>query len=126
MTNYQRGQRVEQQVADHLGERGYDVIRSAASKGAADLVAFHDGEILLVQVKMTERVRTTPAERAELLRIAERARGYALVAYKVAHPMDGRKHKIVFRQLKGVGPKQWIWWVPRTTVDGQSGEGVFI
>lgn len=125
MTNYQRGQRVEQQVSDHLGVRGYDVIRSAASKGAADLVAFHDGEILFVQVKMSERNRTTPAERAELRRIAGRAGGMALVAYKMTDPDDGRRYRFVFRELRGDGPRQWVWWVPRDSRAEEQGEAVF-
>jgi Holliday junction resolvase len=82
-----RGTRAENLVADHLRSLGYDVIRSAASKGAADLVAVHDRWILFVQVKICPEGKTytqlTPTERRELLRIAGRVpggNGFAVVA----------------------------------------------
>lgn len=117
MNQYQRGRRVEQEVIDFLGERGYDCIRSAGSKGAADVVAIHDAEICFVQVKMSEKNRVSPAEREQLLRIAGRAGGqgrgvYALTAHKEPDPSDGRKRQIVFRELTGTGPREHAPWVP--------------
>lgn len=113
MNHYQAGARVEREVAEDLGRHGYDVIRSAASKGAADLVAVHDGEILFVQVKKNDATRTTPAERGQLIRVSDRIKGTPLVAYKIPDPTDGRRSKIVYRELTAVGPKAWLWWIPR-------------
>ena len=113
MNNKARGTRVEIQVLDDLGARGYDVVRSAASKTAADLVALHDGQTLLVQVKMGPKNLVSPAERRELLRMAGRCGALAIVSYKITDPDDARKSKIVYRQLTGQGHREWIWFAPR-------------
>lgn len=115
MTNhYQRGRRVEQQVIDHLGGLGYDCIRAAASKGAGDIWAIHDQELCLIQVKINDKSLPSPAERTELLRIARRVTGaYALVAFKVPDESDKRKSRIVFRQLTGTGPREFVPWIPQ-------------
>ena len=69
MTNSaHQGRRVEHAVRDHLTGQGYEVIRAAASKGPADLVAIKTGQVLLINVKRT--ALPSPAERAELLRLA--------------------------------------------------------
>lgn len=118
MSRYSQGAAVERQVADDLGAHGYDVIRSAASKGAADLVAVHDGELLFVQVKKNEKTAVSPAERRELLRISNRMNephhvsSVPLVAYKTPDPEDGRRSMIVYRELMGTGPKEWAPWIP--------------
>jgi Holliday junction resolvase len=110
-----RGTRAENQVADELGICGYDVVRSAASKGAADLVGIHDGEVIFVQVKLGSVVRMpSPVERRELLRIARRARGYAIVASRVAGA-GNRSPVTVWRELTGTGPQDYLPWVPRVT-----------
>ena len=69
MTNSaHQGRRVEHAVRDHLTGHGYEVIRAAASKGPADLVAIKHGQVLIVNVKRT--ALPSPAERVELCRIA--------------------------------------------------------
>lgn len=118
MNQYQRGRRVEQEVIDFLGEHGYDCIRSAGSKGAADIVALNDSEILFVQVKLTDKTRVSPAEREQLLRLATRAGrrrtgSYALTACKITDPSDGRKRLIEFRELMGPGPRDHAPWIPQ-------------
>lgn len=50
MTNYGKGARLEYKCRDLLVERGYTVIRSAGSKGAADLVAVSGADVVLIQV----------------------------------------------------------------------------
>lgn len=50
MTNYDKGARLEYKARDALSERGYTVIRSAGSHGAADLVALKADDVVLVQV----------------------------------------------------------------------------
>lgn len=48
MTKYSRGRSFEYQVARYLESLGYVVVRSAGSKGPADLVAVRPGEVLFV------------------------------------------------------------------------------
>lgn len=134
MNQYQRGRRVEQEVIDFLGTRGYDCIRSAGSKGAADIVAVHDGEICFVQVKISDKARVSPAEREQLLRLASRSGSrrsgaYALIAYKVPDQADKRKRKLVFRELMGPGPRETAPWIPyggEEKNDGRSGPVVHL
>lgn len=111
-----RGTRAENAVADELGACGYDVVRSAASKGAADLVAVHDGEILFVQVKLVEAGRSykqpTPLERQQLVRIARRCGGVPVVAARL--PGAGARPAVtVWRELTGTGPQEMRAWIPR-------------
>lgn len=119
MNHYRSGRRVEILVADQLGAAGYDVILSSVSKGAADMVAFHDGETVFVQVKKSAKTAVSPAERRELLRIARRAGGAALTAHREPDPQDGRKSVTVWRELTGPGPKEWEPWVPRNEATGE-------
>lgn len=116
-----RGTRAENAVADELGKGGYDIIRSAGSKGAADLVAVHDGVVLFVQVKLgTDDNRFKmpgPAERRELVRIAERATGFAVAACRF--PGRGsRPASSEYRMLDGPGPKEWESWKPSGRSEG--------
>lgn len=108
-----RGTVAEHAVAGELGSMGYDVVRSAGSKGAADLVAVHDGEILFVQVKLapsgTAYVQPSPAERRELVRIAARAKGIPVVAVR----SPGRGSRSPFNGywvLTGAGPADREPW----------------
>lgn len=50
-TNYNKGKRYEYKTRKVLEERGYYVMRSGASKGLADLLAFNKNELLVIQVK---------------------------------------------------------------------------
>lgn len=53
MTNYSRGRSLESRVKRDYETRGYFVVRSAGSKGAADLVAIRAGEpTILIQCKI--------------------------------------------------------------------------
>lgn len=120
MTNhYRSGRRIELLVAEQLGRSGYDVIVSSVSKGAADMVAFHDGETVFVQVKKSAKTAVSPAERRELLRIARRAGGAALTAHRDRHPENGNRRVTVWRELTGPGPKEWEPWVPRNETTGE-------
>lgn len=111
-----RGHGAERAVAAELGEAGYDVVRSAASKGAADLVAVHDGEVLFVQVKLGVHgfpfKGPSPAERRELVRIASRANGMAVAVCRV--PGAGSRPAVTsYRLLLGEGRSEWTVWLPR-------------
>lgn len=112
MSNYQRGARVEIAAMDALGALGYDVVRSAGSKGAADLVAWSGNLRLLVQAKLNRSVLVSPAERIELLRLSYRMIATPLVVYRDRDPDDGRRSRLVWRRLTGPGPKEWIPYLP--------------
>jgi len=113
-----RGARAENLVRDRLGELGYDVIRSAASKGCADLVAVGDRRVLLVQVKLGTHGRPdvypAPAERRELLRVSGRIGGYGVgvnaVSVCVVPGSGSRPAVLNWRIIAGPGPKDWTAW----------------
>lgn len=117
MTNHAaRGRNAENAVRDELGAYGYDVMRSAASKGAADLIAIGDRFAVLVQVKLVKTGKPfempSPAEREQLLRIAARlGNAYAVAACRT-EGSGGRPAVTVYRLLTGPGPKDWISWAP--------------
>lgn len=111
-----RGRKSENAVADDLGLYGYDVIRSAASKGAADLIAIGDRHVVLVQVKLGTHGEPfkmpAPAEREQLLRLARRI-GNALPVAVCRIPGAGSRPAVsAYRLLTGPGPKDFRGWVP--------------
>ncbi|MGW4121041.1 restriction endonuclease [Nocardia sp. NPDC004711] len=111
MTNYRQGRGLEYEVRDHLQAQGYDVLRSAGSKGAADLVGFKVGEIVFVQCKRSGTC--PPAERVALLRLAGLVAGVPLIA---SRPPRQRIH---YRRLTGAGPKDWLPWTADETASGE-------
>lgn len=105
--------------AQHAGWTGYgyDCIRSAASKGKADIVAVaplwnSDVQMppLIIQCKRTNPL-ISPDERAGILNLALRTGGIAIVAHWAADETTGRM-RIHYRQLTGQGPKEWAPWAP--------------
>lgn len=54
--NARRGVRIERKAKGELEENGYFVIRSAGSKGALDLIAINQTEILLIQLKTQKKM----------------------------------------------------------------------
>lgn len=50
-SNYRRGRAFEYRVKKYLEEKGFSVIRSAGSHGKYDLVAFHNGVVIALQLK---------------------------------------------------------------------------
>lgn len=98
---------------------GYDCIRSAASKGKADIVAVGPASTdpdlwtappLIVQCKRTDPM-ISPAERAGILDLALRTGGLAIVAHWAVDETTGRM-RIHYRRLTGQGPKEWAPWAP--------------
>jgi len=78
MSKYRRGYRLELRAQDELQAQGWIVIRSAGSKGPADLVALREGSrSQLIQVKSDGYL--PPKERQELLDEAEKAGADACV-----------------------------------------------
>lgn len=116
MNQGRRGARAENQVADQLRELGYDVIRSAASKGAADLVAVSERWVLFVQVKIcpVDKAYTqlSPAERMQLVRVATRVpggHGFPVVAQ--VRPGSGPRLAVIeYYQLFGTEPGDRCRW----------------
>ena len=51
MTNYRTGSAVERKAKKFLEGAGYNVLRSAGSKGAFDLVAYNNVVVRLIQCK---------------------------------------------------------------------------
>jgi len=68
MSNYTRGRRREHQARALLEEAGYTVLRSAGSKGCADLAAWNGTHLRLVQIKAGAR-GASPAEREAFARV---------------------------------------------------------
>lgn len=54
MANVRRGHDTERRCADELRAKGYSVTRSAASKGAFDIIAVNSFEVLFIQCKRTK------------------------------------------------------------------------
>ena len=79
-SGYVRGRRFEYKVKKLLEERGYIVVRSAASKGPFDLVALRFGEILLIQCKLDGNL--SKAEKQQMIAAARVAGGKPLLAIK--------------------------------------------
>jgi hypothetical protein len=104
VSGYSDGVRVEHAVIHDLTANGYECQRAASSKGVADCIAIKAGQILLVNVKRT--TMPSPAERAELLRVA------ALVPCLVPLVALGPVSRLSYRELTGVGPKAWRAWSP--------------
>ena len=103
MTQYSRGSDFERSAMRALEADGYFVVRSAGSKGAADLVALKSGQALLVQCKLNGVC--PPAERADLIRLAQTVGALPIVAHKVKG-----KSKVLYRLLLGHGPKDFAIW----------------
>lgn len=107
-SNYSHGAAFERKTRHHLEENGYEVIRSAGSKGKVDLVAFKRGQILFVQNKLNGLC--APAERSRLRDLAGMVGALPIVAYR---HKDGRAAAVVrYRLLTGDGPKAFSAWTP--------------
>lgn len=56
MTRYSRGRDAEYKYRDIMEEKGYLVVRSAASKKVADLIAVNETETVLIQIKRSKGI----------------------------------------------------------------------
>ena len=100
-----QGRRIEYAIRDHLIANGYVVMRAAASKGPADLVAFKPCQVLLVSVKRT--TPPGPVERTALVGVARMLPGVGVPLVAL-----GPVSALSYRRLTGVGPKAWEPWTP--------------
>lgn len=113
----------------HVGWRGfgYQCIRSAASKGAVDIVAVgpqlwrtvwenpHEilvpgGPLLFIQCKLSNP-QLPPSEREAIFDLSLRASAAPLAAWWQMDKNNRRKRPH-FRLLTGPGPKEWLPWEP--------------
>ena len=78
-TAYRRGYNFEDRCRKALERLGYVVVRSAGSKGPADLVALRDGVVLLVQCKLDHGLFDAK-ERIKLLETASLAGAIPVLA----------------------------------------------
>lgn len=56
---YKKGRNFEYRVKAKFQKAGYYCIRSAGSKGAADLIAYGNGKVLFIQCKLGKYASTT-------------------------------------------------------------------
>ena len=103
-TNRQ-GANFELQIMSHLAEHGYDVARSSGSRGKVDVFAIGDGELVLIQAKIS-KATLPPAERLAVLSLALRCGAVPVSAWR------GTDGVINYRELTGPGPFEWDHWVP--------------
>lgn len=89
--SYKNGRAFEYKIRDHLESFGYWVIRSAGSKGEADLIAFKFGETLFVQVKSND-TPLSPGEWNALISLTRRLGGTPIHAFR-------SKRKIVLNKI---------------------------
>jgi len=108
--NYRRGADLERAAKHHLEDNGYYVIKSAGSKGVADLVAIKPGETLLVQCKRPKDGYLLPAERVALRQLALRLGAVPLAGYWYKQGRAARKP--AFRELTFMGPAGNRDWTP--------------
>jgi len=106
--NYRRGADLERAAKKYLEANGYYVIKSAGSKGVADLVGIKPGETLYVQCKLDGYL--TPAERVSFRQAALASGAVPVVARWVK---EGRAARTLgFRELISMGPAGNRDWTP--------------
>lgn len=110
------GYRFECLTRDELKRAGFEVIRAAASKGPADIIAIRTGQILFVQCKYTEKLPVTslsvcpPEERKAVLRLAHMVQGSAYLAHP--HKEGNRAVQVAFKRITGPESYNFVPWVP--------------
>jgi len=107
---YRAGLVLEHATRTVLEADGYYVIRSAGSKGAADLVAIKPGEVLLVQCKLDGKM--PPYERLAYGQLADRLGVVSLVAY---WHKEGNAARTVRFRYRTPGADHYLWvedWSP--------------
>lgn len=105
----QQGASFERQIMHDLQRYGYLTMRSAASRGAADVWAVGDRQTLVIQAKLSNP-QIGPTARRAVLDLADRMGPTAV-------PLVATKNTIwvSYRLLTGPGPKDWMPWQPTLT-----------
>ena len=107
-SNYRRGADLERAAKKYLEDNGYYVIKSAGSKGVADLVGIKPGETLYVQCKTDGYL--LPDERVRFRQAALKSGAVPLVARWAKEGRAARE--IGFRELTSMGPAGNRDWTP--------------
>lgn len=103
MNNYARGSQHELRTKAKLEADGYWVVKSAGSKGVADLVAIKPGQILLVQGKLKGYL--PPKEWNDFYQVALDLGALAIVVCR------GQKMWRITGFKSGLGHAQpWVPW----------------
>lgn len=110
MSTASRGRALEHKARHELEAAGWLVIRSAGSKGAADLIGgkcdpFGNRTRLVIQAKATPGP-LSPYERSELITY-----GFILDASAIHYLRSGRG-TYEWRRLTGTGPSDYEPWSP--------------
>lgn len=108
MSRYDGGAGLERAAKKLLEDNGYYVIRSAGSKGMADLAAFKAGEMILVQCKTDGYI--SPAERVAFRKLAITLEATCLVARW--HKEGRAARTVAFAELISMGPAGVRPWTP--------------
>jgi Holliday junction resolvase len=107
LTQYSRGRKFEWEVRDLLRSNGYVVIRSAGSKGSADLVAGKGGHSLFVQCKLgTKGIRSVDIRK--LFELATAFGGRPVVAMK---NRIKKGQRILFFEITDTLQTRFIGWI---------------
>ena len=108
MSRYDGGADLERAAKKVLEDSGYYVVRSAGSKGAVDLAAWKEGEVVLVQCKMDGYL--DPGERVAFRKLAISLDATCLVG---RWEKKGRAARTVaFVELTSMGPAGFRSWSP--------------
>lgn len=109
MSTASQGRYTEHRVRDHMAERGWTwIMTAAASKGAGDLLMGHEVHgAALVQVGRRSK-RLGPADRARLLHAADLCCALPILA--VCEPRREPRYWLVSADV----PRTWDEWTPKT------------
>jgi Holliday junction resolvase len=107
-SGYRRGADLERAAKHYLEDNGYYVIKSAGSKGVADLVAIKPGETLYVQCKLDGYL--LPDERVRFRQAALKSGAVPVVARWVKEGRAARQ--LGWRELTSMGPAGNRDWTP--------------
>lgn len=121
----QQGARFERKVIHDLEPYGYDCIRSAASKGAVDIVAVAPGHddaeceglfcapgarTLFIQCKLSNPM-ISPKERRALWDLAQRAGALPIICHWAKSETTGLM-AVHYRIMTGTEAREWLPWEP--------------
>lgn len=115
----QQGARFERKVIHDLEPHGYDCIRSAASKGAVDIVAvgpqstdpdLWTAPMLFIQCKLSDPM-ISPKERRALWDLTQRAGALPIICHWAKNETTGLM-AVHYRIMTGTEAREWLPWGP--------------
>ena len=112
--SYRNGRAFEYRVIKYLEENGYWTIRSAGSKGEADVIAFKFGETLFVQVKGND-TPLSPGEWNALISLTRRLGGTPIHAFRSKRKIV--LNKILSHRLPRQNHLSLLWFAPISEAD---------